>query len=219
MVEEVDVLFGVEGFEQRRGRVALVALAHLVDLVEHDHRVHHLDVLQGLHQLARLGADIGASVALDLRLVAHAADAEAEERPAEAFGDGLADTGLAHPGRADQQDNGAADFAFPGPNGKELRDPILDVVQPGVMLVEDFARMGEVKLVLAVNAPGQCGGPVQIVAGDGVFRRTGLEDRQLVHFLVDALFRLLRQGLAFQALLELLGRRYGRLWSGPAPAG
>lgn len=64
MVEKIDVLLRVEGFQQRRGGVALVALAHLVDLVEHDHRVHYLDVLQRLHQLARLGADVGAAMAL-----------------------------------------------------------------------------------------------------------------------------------------------------------
>ncbi len=73
MIEEVDVLLRIEGFQQCRGRVALVALAHLVDLVEHDHRVHHLDVLQRLHQFARLGADVGAPMALDLCLVAHSA--------------------------------------------------------------------------------------------------------------------------------------------------
>ncbi len=204
VVEEVDVLFRVEGFQQRRGWVALVALAHLVDLVEHDHRVHHLDLLQRLHQLARLGADVGAAVALDLGLVAHAADAEPVERPAQGFGDGLADAGLAHPGRAHQQHDGAADLTLPGADGEELEDAFLDVVEPGVVAVEYLARVLEVELVLAVHTPGQGGGPLQVVAGDGILRRAGLEDRQLAHLFVDTFFRLLGQGLARQALLELL---------------
>ena len=154
MVEKIDVLLRVEGFQQRRGGVALVALAHLVDLVEHDHRVHYLDVLQRLHQLARLGADVGAAMALDLGLVAHATDAEAVERPAEGFGDGLADAGLAHPGRAHQQHDRAADLAFPGANGEEFEDALLDVVQAGMVLVEHLARMLEVEFVLAVQPQG-----------------------------------------------------------------
>lgn len=64
MIEEFDVLLRVEGFQQRRRRVALEALAHLVDLVEHDHRVHHFHIFKRLHQLARQGADVGAAMAL-----------------------------------------------------------------------------------------------------------------------------------------------------------
>ena len=135
MIEEVDVLLRVQGLQEGRGRVALVALAHLVDLVEHDHRVHHLDVLERLHQLAGQGADVGAAVALDLGFVAHAADAEAVERPAEGFGDGLADAGLAHTGRADQQHDAAGDLALEGADGEELASARLSVYEP-----DDFAH-------------------------------------------------------------------------------
>ena len=79
MVEKADVLLGVEGLQQRRRRVALMAVAELVDLVEHDHRIHHLDFFQCLDQLAGQGADVSASMAFDLGLVTHAADAEAIE--------------------------------------------------------------------------------------------------------------------------------------------
>lgn len=64
MVEKVGVLLGVEYFEQRARRVALVARADLVDLVEHDDRVGRADLLQRLHELARHGADVGAAMAL-----------------------------------------------------------------------------------------------------------------------------------------------------------
>ena len=64
MVEKFDVLLRVEGLQQRRGWIAPVAAAELVDLVEHDHRVHHFDILERLHQLAGQGADVGTAVAL-----------------------------------------------------------------------------------------------------------------------------------------------------------
>ena len=170
MVEEVDVLFRVEGLQQRRGGVALVALAHLVDLVEHDDRVHYADVLQGLHQFARLGADVGAPVPLDLGFVAHAANTEAVERPSQGFGNGFADAGLADAWRAYEQDNRTAYFALVGTHRKKLKDSLLDVVEAGMVKVQHLARMLEVKLVFAVNAPGQGGCPVQVVAGDGILR-------------------------------------------------
>ncbi len=68
-----------------------------------------------------------------------------------------------------------------------------------------LARVPEVELVLAVDPPGQGGGPVQVVAGDGVFRRAGLEDGQLVQLLLDALLRGRRHGLALQAGAEFVG--------------
>jgi hypothetical protein len=72
-----------------------------------------------------------------------------------------------------------------------------------VVRIEHPARVLEVELVLANDAPGQGGGPIQIVAGDRIFRRAGFQDRQFVQLFIDAFARLLGQGLAFQALLEL----------------
>ena len=204
MVEEFDVLLRVQGFQQCRSRVALEALAHLVDLVEHDHRVHDFHVFQRLHQLAGHSADVGAAVALDLGLVTHAADAETVERPAQGFSDGFTHAGLAHARRAHQQHDGAGDFAFIGAHCEELEDAALDVVQACMVLVQHLARMFQVEFVCAVHAPGDRGGPVQIIARYCVFRRASLEDRQFVQFFIDAFFRLGRQHLAFQALLELL---------------
>jgi len=203
MVEEVDVLFRVEGFQQGRSGVALEALAHLVDFVEHDHRVHYFNIFQCLHQFARLGADVGAAMALDLGLVAHAADAETVERATQGLGDRLADTGFAHARRADQQYDRTADRAFVGPDGEEFEDAILDVIKAGMMGVEHLAGVFEVELVFTQHAPGHRRRPVQVVTGHGVFRRPGFQDRQFVDLVINALLRLGRQGLAFKALLEL----------------
>ena len=153
MIEEVDVLFRVQGFKQGRRRVALKTLAHFVDLIEHDHRVHHLNVLERLHQLARLGTDVGATVALDLGFVAHAADAETVERAPQRLGNRLADAGLAHPRRADQQHNRTTDRAFVSANGEKFEDAVFDVIQPCMVRVEHFARVLEVEFVFTEHAP------------------------------------------------------------------
>ncbi|MNJ38086.1 hypothetical protein D3C77_329260 [compost metagenome] len=143
-------------------------------------------------------------MALDFGLVAHTAHAEAVERSSQGLGDGFANAGLAHARRTHQQHDGAADLAFPGTDGEELEDPVLDVIEPGMVLVEHLARMFEVELVLAVHPPGQGSGPVQVVTGNGVFGRAGFQDRQLAHLFIDAFFTGRRQCLALQALFELL---------------
>ena len=73
VVEKLAVLLGIERFEQRGGGIAAKRGADLVDLIEHNHRIGDLDLFQGLDKFARHGADIGAPVALNFRLVAHTA--------------------------------------------------------------------------------------------------------------------------------------------------
>lgn len=83
---------------------------------------------------------------LDLGLVAHAADAEAIERPAQGLGDGFAHAGLAHARRPHQQHDGAGDFAFIGAHREELEDATLDVIQARMVFVQDLARVFQVEL-------------------------------------------------------------------------
>ena len=76
MVEEGLVLLRVEHFQQRRRRVAAKVLAQLVDLVQHQQRVDRAGPAHGLQEPAGQRADVGAAVAANLGLVAHAAQAE-----------------------------------------------------------------------------------------------------------------------------------------------
>ena len=107
VVAERVVLRRVEHLEQGRRRVAPPVGADLVDLVEQDDRVHGPGLLQGPDDAAGLGADVGAAVATDLGLVAHAAEGDADELAAEGAGDRLAERRLADAGRADEGEDGA----------------------------------------------------------------------------------------------------------------
>ncbi len=71
-----------------------------------------------------------------------------------------------------------------------------------MIAVENPARVLEVDLVLGVDTPRQHRQPVEVIAGDAVFRRAGFQQRQLVHFLVDALFRRFGQRELGDALVE-----------------
>ncbi len=98
-------------------------------------------------------------------------------------------------------------LALEDAHGEELQDAGLDVVQAVVVAVEDAPGPLQVELVRGVNAPGQQGDPVQVIAGDGVLRRARLEHRHLVHLIGDALLGLLAQLELFQAGLELVQLR------------
>ncbi len=201
VIEELAVLFRVERLEQRRRGIAAEARADLVDFVEHDDGVVRLADAQRLQELAGHGADVRAAVALDLRLVAHAAQGEAVELAVEAARDGLADGGLAHSGRTDQADDRAGKAAFEQSRRDELEDARLHVVEPVVVFVQHLAGALERRVVAAFGSPGQHRQPVEVVAGDGELWRGGLEHAQLFQFLVDALFRL----VAGRACPEPLG--------------
>ena len=77
VVGEGVVLRRVEHLEQRRRRVALVRDAELVHLVEEEDGVRRAGLLHPLDDAARHGADVGAPVAADVGLVAHAAERDA----------------------------------------------------------------------------------------------------------------------------------------------
>ncbi len=204
MVEEIGVLLGIQHFEERRGGIAAERCADLVDFVEHDDRVGHPGLLDGLDELAGHGADVGAAVALDFGLVAHAAQAEAVELAAQRLGDGPADGCLAHPRRSDEQEDRTADLALVGAHGEKFDDAFLDVVEAVVVAIQDLPRPLQVQLVLGVPAPGQRRHPVQVVAGDAVFGRTELQDGHLVELVVDAFLRHLGERDALEAALETL---------------
>ena len=79
VIAEGVVLLGVEHLEQRRRRVAAEVGAELVDLVEQEDGIARARAPQALQDAARHRADVGAPVAADLGLVAHAAERRARE--------------------------------------------------------------------------------------------------------------------------------------------
>ena len=164
VVAERVVLRRVEHLEQRRRRVAPVVGADLVDLVEHDDRVHGPGLAQGAHQAARLGPHVGAAVAADLGLVAHAAQGDPDELAPEGVGHGLAERRLADAGRPDEGQDGPRAAPVDGrqaalglqlAHGQVLEDALLHVLQTVVVGVEDARRLGDVEPVLGLDAPGE----------------------------------------------------------------
>src|SRR6185436_11926192 len=115
--------------------------------------------------------DVGSAVAPDLGLAAQAAERHADELAVQCAGDRLADGGLARSGRPDQgQDRAGAlvlrDAAFLAelPHRQVLDDPFLDVVETGVVTVQDLARVYGIEALLGALPPRHRKQPVEVGA-------------------------------------------------------
>ena len=167
VVHELGVLLGVQHLQKHRGRVALEMLVapELVDLVEHEHGVVDPAALYLLQYAPGHGPDVGAPVAAELGLVAHAAQGEAHELAPQGLGHGAAYGGLARARRAREAQNRPARRAQAGapPHGPRhgglkfvhvqrlaqvmLRPPaqgVHGVVHRGVARDHDDLRLGPV---------------------------------------------------------------------------
>src|SRR6476646_4837356 len=166
VVVEGVVLLRVQNFEQSRSRIAAEIRAHLVDLVEQEQRVDLLRLAHRLNDLAGHRTDIGAPVAPDLGLVAHAAEAHAHEFAAGGARHRLAERGLAHAGRADQAQDRTFQHVGPVLHREILDDAVLDLLEAVMVLIEDDLRLVEVALDLVLDAPRDRQQPVEVVAHD-----------------------------------------------------
>src|SRR5206468_12693156 len=106
------------------------------------------DAAQVLDDPARQRADVGAPVAADLRLVAHAAQRHARELAPERARDRAAERGLAGAGRSDEAQDRALQVSLEREHRDVLDDAVLHLVEAVVVLIEDLARLVGVEAIL-----------------------------------------------------------------------
>ncbi len=225
VIAERVVLRRVQHLEQRRRRVAAPVRAELVDLVQHDHRVHRASVAQRAHQPARQRADVRAPMAADLGLVTHAAQRHAHELPAGGAGDRLADRGLAGSGRADQRQDRARPCGRPRcprslaqlAHGEVLGDAVLHVLEACMVGVEHLAGVHGIETLVGPLRPRDGEQPVQVGADHARPRRSLAHPLQTVELALG----LLAHGVGHARVGDLravLARRRSRR-PRPAPCG
>ena len=145
-------------------------------------------------------ADVGAAVAADLGLVAHAAQRDADELAAERARDRLAERRLADAGRPHQAQDRPLLAGRQLAHRQVLEDALLDLLEVVVVGVEDLARLLEIEAVLGLLRPGQLDQPFEVGALHGVL------GRRLRHLLeaVELLARGLLDVLGHLGRLDLL---------------
>ena len=206
VVAEGRVLLGIEHLEHRARGVAAEVGAHLVDLVDQEHRVLRLGVAQGPDDRSGHGADVRAPVPADLGLVADASDRDADELATQRARDRLAERRLADSGRADEAEDRPREVVLQLRDREVLEDPLLDLVEVEVVLVEDLARAHEIEVVLGHLVPGEAEDPFDVGADDAVLgrrRRQLLEPGELAVDCLAGFFGEVELGGAVAELLEL----------------
>src|SRR5712692_7549171 len=204
MVVERIVLFGVEHFEQRRRRVATEVRRHLVDLVEQQHRVARAGFAHALDDLAGEGADVGAAMAANLRLVTYSAERDADELAPGRARHRLAKGGLTDARRSDQAEDWPLHLADQRLHREVFEDTLFDLIEPVMILFQDALGFLDVELVLRVLEPRQGKEPVEVVAYDGRLGRHRRHHLELLDLAFAFLARLGRHLLLAQLVFEFL---------------
>src|SRR5690242_9129524 len=106
-------------------------------------------------------------MAADLGLVAHAAQRLPHELAPRGLGDRLAERGLTDAGRADEAQDRPLQFVGPRLDAEVFDDPVLDLLERIMVLVEHRLRRLDILLELGFLAPRQAQQHVEIVAHDG----------------------------------------------------
>ncbi len=149
----------------------------------------------------------------DLRFVTHATQGHAHELAVGGTGQGLAEGGLAHTGRADQAEHRAFQLAYPLLDRQILDNALLDLIQPVVVAVQHLLGVIQVMPHLGGLLPGYIGQPFDIGAHHGRFgghRRHHLELVQLGLGLLQGLLAHARRLDALLQLIQLAGAVLGR---------
>ena len=143
-------------------------------------------------------------MAADLRFVAHAAQAHADELAARRLGDRLAERGLADAGRPDETEDRRLQPVDALLHREVLDDAFLDLLEAVMVGVEDLHRGGEVLADLALLAPRQCQQRVDEVAHDGRLGRHRRHHLQLLEFVERLRLGLLRHPGGLDLLLHVV---------------
>src|SRR5215469_7825943 len=143
-------------------------------------------------------------MATNFRFVTDSTERQADEFAPERARDRAAERSLAGSRGSNEAQNRSLAVLLELAYRKELENALFDLVQIVMVLVEDFARIGDIEIVLGRNAPGHSDQPIEIGADHRVLRRLGRNHLQAIEFLVGRLARLGRHLGLLDFLLEFL---------------
>ena len=159
---------------------------------------------------------------LDLGNISQTTDGESEKLSLQSTGNRFSDRRLSNTGGTNETDDLAFDGSTKLSDGEELQNPVLDILQTVVVLIQDFLGVDDRVIFLGVLAPWDLfrsltmrsfesnaiytylGNPFQVVPRHVRLRSSGLEMAQLVEFFVENLLNSFGHLQLGSPLLELL---------------
>ena len=157
------VLLRIEDLEKGARRITVEGARELVDLVEHHDRIRHAGLRDAIHDTTRHRADIGTTVAADIRLIAYATEGNAHVLAVQRLRDGLADRGLTGTRGTDKDEDGAG-LGLPEIHHRDLLDDtLLHLLHAEMLLIEDLLGLGEIDGLRRFLLPGKAGHEIEII--------------------------------------------------------
>ena len=164
IVPERTVLLAVQSFQQRRRRVAPVVGGQLIDLIQHHQGVAASRLDNAADEPSGHGADVGAPVTPDFRLIVDAAQRNTHQLAVGGPGHTLRNAGLAGARGADKAEQPALDLRAQLLHRQVFADAFLHLFQAIVILVQDLSGLGNIHGFMGGFAPGDLQAHVQIAA-------------------------------------------------------
>src|ERR1019366_6362260 len=203
MIDEHEILFRIENFEQRRRRIAAEIHRHLVHFIQHEYRILGAGLFHHLDDLARQRADVGAAVTAHFSLIPHSTQRQADELAAGGFGDAHTQRSFAHAGRADETQDRALRVLDQLPDREKFKNALLDFLQTVVIFVERFLGDIDVANLFGAFLPRHGQQPIEVVARYRGFGRHGRHRFQLLQFLQRLFVRVAGHAGGVNFLLQL----------------
>ena len=148
MIPETLVLLAVQHFKKCGSGIPSLVISDFIDLIEQHQRILHACLTQSRSDPARHRAHICPPVSADLRLIAHAAEADPDIFLVECFCHALRDGSLACSGRSHQTENRAVAPFGQRPHRQEFQNTLLHLFQSVMLLLQQFLRLRDVRIVL-----------------------------------------------------------------------
>ena len=178
--------------------------AEFVDLVEHEHAAARFGAANRLDDVAGQGADVGAPVAADFRLVVRAAQRDALEFSSGGTRDRLTERSFPNTGWTDKTQDRAFPFRIELPHREVFEYAALDFLQSVVILVEHGPRLRDVDGCGPGYLPGQFAQSLDIGAQHRALRTAFTHARESLQLFPDMLQRICRHAGLFDGLFQIL---------------
>ena len=191
MIAERRVLRGIEHFEERRRRIALVVHGDLVHFVEQEYGILRARLAQPFHDASRHCTDVGAAMSANLRLVTDAAQRRTHELPARRPRHGACQRRLANARRAYEAQDRRMLLLRELVDGKVFENALLDLLESVVILIQDSFRRLDVDVVLRGSRPRKFKQCLDIGTYDAHLGRHARLPLHAVDFLLDRLLHVL----------------------------
>ena len=164
MIPEGIVLLAVQYLQHSGGRIAPVVVAHLIDFIQQQQRIHAAALADGGHNTAGHSAYIRLTVATDIRLIPDAAQTQPGQLPVQSGSHRNGNGGLAHARRAYQTDDLPLGIGIQLAHSNKLQDPLLYLLQAEVIPIQELPGGSNTGPLLGLHTPGHLQAHIQVVA-------------------------------------------------------